>query len=262
MDILPQNTYDERTMDSEPRRGVRPMPERFTRKKLQEGFELKALEIQRAANRETAVTEFIKQSREKAASMFPEQQERVMAMVDEMETRLRSEDAEFAQKSSEQLGSIFEEIYRDPDKAERFHQHLRTEERADRHRIVEAAKGIPLSPEHMVYGLFDPDSNETFRLHVAMAFTLEPAEKLIDFRKGLRELARHVKEDPAFANTKEIVGTSWLVGEHPRVAEQFGFHVATEPLPPEDAPRFAGENRKVQRCWMTREELLAKWGKS
>ncbi len=249
-------------MDSEPRRGVRPLPERFTRKKLREGFEMKALEIQRATNRETAVAEFIKQSREKAADMFLEQQEQAMVIVDEMEARLRSEDAEFAQKSSEQLGNLFEEIYSDPDKAERFHQHLRADERADRHHIVEAAKGTPLSPEHMVYGLFDPDSDETFRLHVAVAFTLEPAEKLVDFRKGLRELARRVKEDPAFANTKEIIGTSWLVGEHPRVAEQFGFHVATEPLPPEDAPRFAGEDRKVQRCWMTREELLDKWGKS
>jgi hypothetical protein len=260
MDILPQNTYHERTMDSEPQRDVRPMPERFTRKKLLEGFELKALQIQQAENPETAMVEFIAQSREKAASMFPEQQNEAIAVVDEMETLLRSGDETFAEKASDGLGKIFEHIYEDPVRAERFHQHLRDNERADRHRIVEAAKGTPLSPEQMVYGLFDPDSDERFRLHIAMAFTLEPAEKLVDFRKGMRELARRVKEDPAFANTKEIIGTSWLVGEHPRVAEQFGFHVATEPLSPEDAPRFANETRKVSRCWMSREELLAKWG--
>lgn len=76
----------------------------------------------------------------------------------------------------------------------------------------------------------------------------------------MRELARLLQEDPAFVNVKEVVGTSWLVGEHPDIARRMGFHVDEEPLSPDAAAHFGGETRRVQKSWMSRDELIAKYG--
>lgn len=236
------------------------MPDRFKRPTLLDGFRREFANMRSSADPAKALEEWMGRTRATAARFFRGHEELVAPVLERMDEMLRANDDSFPEVIAEKLGEAFESIYRDPEMAEQFHQHLRTEEREERERIVEAAHGTPLSPERMLYGKLDEDDATVFRIHVAVAFTLEVGEKLVDFRKGMRELARRLEEDPAFANVKEIVGTSWLVGEHPDVAKRMGFHVDVEPLPPEAAAHFGGETRKVQKSWMSRDELIAKYG--
>lgn len=247
-------------MDSESRFRARPIPERFTRPVLLAGFQRELVNIRSAADPDKAREEWMSRTRAKADDIFLGHEDLVSPVLERMDAMLRADDDAFSQTSADLLAGVFEELYRDPEAAERFHAHLREEERKDREHIVREADGTPLSPERMLYGKLDDDDGGTFRLHVAVAFTLEPGEQIVDFRKGMRELARLLQEDPAFQNVKMIVGTSWLVGEHPRLAKQLGFTVADGPLPSESAAHFGGETRKVQQSWMTREELIAKYG--
>lgn len=236
------------------------MPERFTYPKLFDGFNREFSRIRSASDPAKARAEWMGRTRATAANLFRGHEDRVAPFLEKMDELLTKDDDSFPTVVATMLAKAFADIYEDPEIAERFHEHLRAEEREERKRIVEATKGVPLSPEQMLYGKFDEDDDTTFRIHVAVAFTLEVGEKLIDFRKGMRELARLVQEDPSFANVKEVVGTSWLVGEHPSVAKRMGFHVDEAPLPPESAAHFGGETRRVQKSWMTRDELIAKYG--
>ncbi len=150
---------------------------------------------------------------------------------------------------------LFERLYQSPESIAR----LRANEREERELMVSAGHSVSLSPESMLFGNRD---SGIFRLHVAAARTLAPSELLRDFHLGMRELARRFQEDPDFADMTEVVGTSWLVGEHPDVARRMGFHVDEDPLPPDEvAAHFGGETRRVQRSWMTRDELMAKYGR-
>ncbi len=236
------------------------MPERFTHPKLLEGFQREFENMRSAADPAKAREEWLGRTRVTAASFFRGHEDMVAPVLEKMAALLRKDDESFPDVAATMLAKAFQDIYDDPEMAERFHEHLRKEEREERKHIVEATKGVPLSPEQMLYGKFEEDDDTTFRIHVAVAFTLEVGEKLVDFRRGMRELARLVQEDPSFANVKEIVGTSWLVGEHPSVAKRMGFHVDEAPLPPESAAHFGGETRRVQKSWMTRDELIAKYG--
>lgn len=247
-------------MDTEHRRQPRPMPDRFKRPTLLAGFQREFANIRTSADPAKAREEWMERTRATAARFFKGREELVAPILSRMDEMLRADDDAFPEVIAEKLGEAFENIYRDSETAEQFHEHLRKEEREERARIVEAAQGIPLSPEQMLYGKFDESDDTTFRIHVAVAFTLEVGEKLVDFRNGMRELARRLREDPAFANVREVVGTSWLVGEHPDVARRMGFHVDEEPLSPEAIAHFGGETRRVQKSWMTREELIEKYG--
>lgn len=236
------------------------MPERFTRPAMLAGFAREFVNIRSAADPDAEREAFMERTRATAARFFEGREELVASVLEEMDAMLRALDDRFPDVIATKLSKAFEDLYRDPETAQRFHEHLRKVEREEREKIILANKGIVLSPQRMLYGMLDEDSDRVFRIHVAVAFTLEPAEKMVDFRKGMRELARIIQEDPAFANVEEIVGTSWLVGEHPSIAKRMGFHVDKDPLPPESAARFGGETRKVQRSWMSRDELIAQYG--
>lgn len=236
------------------------MPERFTRPAILAGLRREFDRIRASDNPKKAREEWLGDTRAKMASLFRGREELAAPVMERIEGLLRENNDAFPQIASDMLGSVFEAMYANPEAAERFYEHLRAEEREGRERTVETANAISLSPEHMLYGKLDEDDDTTFRIHVGTAFTLEPNEKLVDFRKGMRELARRLREDPSLANVKEIVGTSWLVGEHPNVARRMGFRVDEEPLPPEAGAHYGGDTRKIQRSWMTREELIAKYG--
>ncbi|PJE76980.1 hypothetical protein COV05_02200 [Candidatus Uhrbacteria bacterium CG10_big_fil_rev_8_21_14_0_10_48_16] len=244
------------------RRRIRPMPERFTKPAIAEGFQRAFDQIMTSDDPESAREEFMLRTRDSAKRFFRERQEHIAPILEQMDEMLRHKDERFSEELSEKLSALFEAMYRDPETAERFHEHLRQQEREDRERIVEHAKGVSLSPEGMLYGLLDAPDNTTFRIHVATALTLDFKEILVDFRQGMRELARLIQHDPAYKDVQKIAGTSWIVGEHPRVAERMGFHVDPDPLPPEDMVHFGGETRRVQNSWMTRDELIEKYGAS
>lgn len=236
------------------------MPDRFKRPALLAGFEREFAQIRTADDPAKAREEWMGRIRRTAGIFFQGREDLVAPVIERMEAMLRANDDALPRVAADMLGDVFEKLYGDPETAERFHEHMRAVEREEREQIVQGS--IPLSPERMLYGKFDEGDDTVFRIHVAVAFTLEVGEKLVDFRKGMRELARRLQEDPAFANVKEIVATSWLVGEHPNVAQRMGFHVEEESLSPEDARFFSatGDTRKVLKSWMTRDELIAKYG--
>lgn len=237
------------------------MPERFTRPVLLAGLQRDFEAIRSSSDPSAERAAFLERTKATAARFFRGHEELVAPVLEEMDRRLSTFDASFPIAVSEKLGAAFDGLYRDPEAAERFEEHLRAVEREERERIVESAKGVALSPERMLYGMLDKDDDTVFRIHVAVSQTLPPGQLLGEFRSGMRELARRLKDDPDFANVKEIIGTSWIVGEHPRLARLMGFHVAEEPLTPEEAAHHGGETRTVRKAWMTREELLSTFGK-
>lgn len=50
-------------------------------------------------------------------------------------------------------------------------------------------------------------------------------EKLAQFRDGLRKIAELLKNDERFSNVLSIGASSWIVTEHPKILEKFGFKV-------------------------------------
>jgi hypothetical protein len=91
---------------------------------------------------------------------------------------------------------------------------------------------------------------------------LSPARHLKSLRsqvaEGLKSLAEIVKNNEKI---KKIVGTSWIVAEHPKIMEGLGFKidgVISEQLKNE---RFIGDDREIAEASMSREEFLEKYGK-
>ncbi len=237
------------------------MPEQYSCAMLLAGFAREFETIRTATNPAFERAAFMERTRATAARFFEGREATVAPILDEMDAMLAAGDERFPETIAEKLGRVFEEIYRDPETAEKFHGHMRAVEREERDRIVAAAEGMSLSPQGMLYGKPDQDS-DTFRLHVALAKTLEPTEMLRDFQAGMKELARRLASDPQFSRVQEIVGTSWIVGEKSKLAKLMGFHVADEPLSPEEARHFGGETRRVQKAWLTRDEVIAKYGET
>lgn len=168
-------------MDTERRRPQRPMPDRFKRPALLEGFRREFRNIQTSADPTKAREEWMGRTRETAARFFKGHEDLVAPVLARMDELLRADDASFPEVIADMLGEAFEKIYRDPDAAERFAEQLRKDERVEREHIVEATRGVPLSPERMLYGKFDDDDDSTFRIHVAVAFTLEVGESSSTF---------------------------------------------------------------------------------
>ncbi len=216
---------------------------------------------QAAGNKETARRELVDRMRETSTRYFSgtEEASEMESVVDDMDRMLRDDDVAFCERMADRLAEVFERMYEEGDRGTEFDDRLRGLEREDRHRIVEKANGVPLSPEWMLYGNLGDDA--VFRLHVAAGFTLGATEKMRDLRAGMRELARRVARDPAFEHVRRIEGTSWIVGEHPEFIAKLGFHVAERDLTDEEkSDHFAGEKRKVRSSWMSRDELLAQYG--
>lgn len=106
-------------------------------------------------------------------------------------------------------------------------------------------------------------NDRSFHLHVGASRTLSPAELIADVRRGMGELAGRLRNDPAFANVDTVVGTSWIIGANPKLAELMGFTVEDEPVSAEfAAAHFGGETRVVKRATILREALIAKYGKN
>lgn len=253
--------YTADTMESEPRRQIRPMPSRFTRAEMRVGYQAQFDAVQKAEDRDAARAELMATTRATAARFFKGRESLVAPVLEEMDALLAAGDERFAEVISDRLGAIFEELYRDPAVAEEFHAQIRTAEQEERARIIEWARGIPLSPRKVLYGMLDTDDDETFRIHIAVAKTLEPVELAREFQGGMRELARQAEKNPTLTRIQKIVGTSWIVGESPSLAERMGFHLAERDLTDEEkAAHFSGEKRRVRESWMTRDELIEKFG--
>lgn len=202
-------------------------------------------------------------TRAMVARDFQGMEKEVGPVLDEMDAMFSSGDEEAAKAVAEKMSRLFERMYQNPDLAERFHQRLRDGEQEDRERTVASKNAIALSPKSMLYGQVDKDDDTILRVHVATAETLEPFEVRDEFNAGMRKLARLASDPSALLGMKRVVGTSWIVGEHPAVVARMGFTLAESDLSDEEkAKYFPGEKRKVRESWMTREELIKRYGET
>lgn len=234
----------------------------FSSSRILEKFLFVRKEIEKSPDPVAKREEIMADTRAMVARDFRGMETEVGPVLDEMDAMFSSGDEDAAKAVAEKMVHLFERMYQNPDLAERFHQRLRDGEQEDRERTVAFKKGIALSPKSMLYGMSDVDDETTFRIHVATAETLVPSEVSREFLGGMRELARLAqKEGSPISKMERVVGTSWIVGEHPEVVERMGFHLAERDLTDEEKMKyFAGEKRKVRESWMSREELIEKYG--
>lgn len=103
--------------------------------------------------------------------------------------------------------------------------------------------------------------NNTAHIHLAPASELIKERGVENFKqeiiKGLIELAKVLKLKE---NIKEIWAISWIVAKTPLAFKRLGFTVVGEISEEEKGENFLGEKRPVAEAFMTREELLTKYG--
>ncbi|MBI3305959.1 hypothetical protein HYZ82_02365 [Candidatus Nomurabacteria bacterium] len=66
------------------------------------------------------------------------------------------------------------------------------------------------------------------KLHLSPASTLTIGEKLKQFREGLQELAKLLRDDPRFSEVKTIMAKSWIVFKNPEIFKRLGFDILEE----------------------------------
>ena len=103
--------------------------------------------------------------------------------------------------------------------------------------------------------------NEMAHIHLATAKELIKERGIVNFKgeiiNGLKKLAEIVKSDEKI---KEIWAASWIVAKNPLILERLGFAVVGEISEEEKREHFSDEKRPVAKAFMTREDLLAKYG--
>jgi hypothetical protein len=67
------------------------------------------------------------------------------------------------------------------------------------------------------------ENPEVVLLHVSPVNEASTSSKLEMFKDGLAKLASLLKTDPKLATVKTVGALSWIVSEHPRILEKFGF---------------------------------------
>lgn len=120
-------------------------------------------------------------------------------------------------------------------------------------RLAEAENGSVRLNEIVYY---DRDSAGWAHLHIAASVHVKGKLRLM--KDALQQLAAVAKEDSEF---KGVVGTSWIIGAHERIAQRFGFTVEGE-ISAEDRERgFAHEDAdtSIKRARISREELISRY---
>ena len=116
-------------------------------------------------------------------------------------------------------------------------------ERIERQRFVEKG-GYTKVNEILSYGAEGDDVH--IHLAPAKALGMEVRRQAIE---GLKELAQIVQKDKSI---KSISATSWIVAEHPKLMEKFGFTIIEE-------EGFTSEGKKIAAATMPREEFLERY---
>lgn len=60
-------------------------------------------------------------------------------------------------------------------------------------------------------------------INIHNAKSMESSKKMRLFRQSLVAIAEKLKNDPDFANVENITMKSWIIEEHPKLAERYGF---------------------------------------
>lgn len=124
-------------------------------------------------------------------------------------------------------------------------------EKIRRSAFVREGGFIPVN-EILSYGVYEG----IMHIHLAPAEQMGTSEKLFNLKDGLKGLAEVVKKDES---VKIITATSWIVTEHPKLLERFGFIVEGEIDEETKKKYFSDETRVVSRAYMTREDFLRKY---
>jgi len=123
-----------------------------------------------------------------------------------------------------------------------------TFEKIRREAFIKGGGFIPVN-EIFSYGL----ENDFIHIHLAPAETMGLAEKLSAIKNGLEELAKIVNDNKSI---KEIVATSWIVAENPKILERLGFEIEGEIDEETKRKYFANEERAVAKASISREKFL------
>ena len=232
------------------------VPKGFTRPAIEAEMQ-KAFDAVRAAgNPATARAELLDKAKNRLGRLFDGSEGSFEPVYAKIESLLNADDPRFASEVSGDIAALFEKIYEDPEKVAR----LRANEKEERLLGIEYGRSTSLSPESVLYGNVN---GREFHLHVGASRTMSPTELIVDVRRGMRDLADRLQNDPAFASVDTVVGTSWIIGANPKLAELMGFAVEDQPVSAEfAATHFGGETRVVKRATISREALIAKYGET
>ncbi len=131
-------------------------------------------------------------------------------------------------------------------------------EKIGRQEILSKDGNLKLS-EVLFAGLGEED--ETL-IHLLPATEFIKKEGIGNFKKeiinGLIKLAELIKSYP---NIKRVYAISWIVAKNPLLLEKLGFIIVGDISEEERKEHFLEENRPIAKAFMTREDLLAKYGK-
>lgn len=249
-------TFDRMDRPSNPEQRRQKIPRGFTRPEIEAEMQKAFDAVQRAGNPDTARAKFLDKAKNRLGRLFDGSDEPFAPTYAKIESLLNANDPRFASEVGGDIAELFEKIYEDTEKVAR----LRANEREERLLSIEHGGSVSLSPEAVLYGNRHGDER-SFHLHVGASRTMSPAELLADIRAGMRELARKLQHDPAFAMVDTVVGTSWIVGANPKLLALMGFSVEAEPISAERAAaHFGGETRVIKRATISRDALIAKFG--
>lgn len=133
-------------------------------------------------------------------------------------------------------------------------------EKTQREFIIESGGSIKLS--EILYTSLSEMNNQGLAIHLAPAAELIKEKGIGNFKKeienGLIKLAEIVEEDPKI---ERIDAVSWIVAKNPSLLKRLGFTIVGE-IPQEMKKKnFNDEARPVAAAFMSRDELLARYGK-
>ncbi|PWB38607.1 MAG: hypothetical protein C3F02_02745 [Parcubacteria group bacterium] len=94
---------------------------------------------------------------------------------------------------------------------------------------------------------------DSIHIHVPPNVSTSNSEKINLVYDGLKKLAQIVDQNPAI---KTIVGTSWIVAEHPALMTKLHFTLEGKIDETSRAEHFPAENREIAVATMSRDELI------
>jgi hypothetical protein len=124
-------------------------------------------------------------------------------------------------------------------------------EKLQRKSFIEQEKFTPLN-EILSYG----GNGDLVHIHLAPAKTIGIGEMRRLIKDGFEKLARIVEENKEI---KKIAATSWIIAEHPKIMERFGFEVEGEIDEETRQRHFVDDDREIHGAAMTRKEFLSKY---
>jgi hypothetical protein len=106
--------------------------------------------------------------------------------------------------------------------------------------------------ELLAYNLED----EALVLHVPPNETTPLKDKLRLLKEGLKALAEIVKNNE---NIQVIIGSSWIIADHPEIIERLGFTIEGPVSEEQRQEYFGNDPREVHSAKMSREDFLKKY---